>query len=133
MPTYCSKHSSRNKGNSCKSLLYFFVWSLGTLKRVGSNKKLKTIDQIVTFSDKQNKLANEVERTCVNVLYLVVVGSVRKEFGAHVVRRAYESAGHVTLVFQHPGYAQVTHFDYICSRQKNILRFKISVQNVLFM
>lgn len=111
----------------------FFVWSLGTIKGVGSNKKLKIIDQIVTFSDKQNKLLNEVERMCIRVLYLVVVGSVRKEFGAHVVRCAYESAGHVILVFQNPGYAQVTHLDYICSCQKNILSFKISVQNVLFM
>lgn len=55
------------------------------------------------------------ELVCTDQSYLIVVGLVREQFGAHVVGRADEGAGHVAVALQHSGDPQVTHFDDICS------------------
>lgn len=65
--------------------------------------------------------------------YLVVVRFVGEQFWTHVVRCADQSAGHVVLTLQHPRDAQITHFDYTGLSQEDILRFQISMQNVLLM
>lgn len=65
--------------------------------------------------------------------YLVVVRFVGEQFWTHVVRCADQSAGHIVLILQDPCDAQITHFDYIGFGQENILRFQITMQNVLLM
>lgn len=67
------------------------------------------------------------------VLYLVVVGFVGEELWTHIVRCANQSAGHIVLILQNPGDAQITYFDYVGFGQEDILCFQVSMQDVLLM
>jgi len=59
--------------------------------------------------------------------YLVVVGFIGEQFGAHVVRRSDEGAGHVVLVLQDPGDAEVSHLDDVGLGQEDVLCLQVPV------
>ena len=66
-------------------------------------------------------------------VYLVVVGFVGEELRAHVVRRSDQGAGHVVLVLQDPGDAQVSHLDDVGLGQEDVLGLQVPVEDVLLM
>lgn len=63
----------------------------------------------------------------------MIVRFIREELWTHVVRGPDKRAGHIILVLQYSCDAEVPNFDYVGLCQKDILRFKIPMENVPFM
>jgi len=51
-------------------------------------------------------------------------------FRRYIIRRSYGSLSAVAGVLEHPSNSEVTDFDLVFAREKNILGFKISMQNL---
>lgn len=63
----------------------------------------------------------------------MVVGFIREELWAHVVRGPYECVGHIILVLQYSCNAKVPNFDDVGLCKKDVLCLKVPVENVPLM
>lgn len=63
----------------------------------------------------------------------MVIGFIREELWAHVVRGPYECAGHIILVLQYSRDAKVPNFDDVGLCKEDVLCFKVPVKNVPLM
>lgn len=60
----------------------------------------------------------------------MVIGFIGEKLRTHVVWSSYERAGHIILVLQHSGYAEVSDFDDVGFCQEDVLSFQVSMENI---